>query len=368
MEHGRQGGRRIPAQSSPGVLTAPVIGTYDQDLAGNNPETIVACINVGQGDCTVAADLRTGQALIIDCPSWGEQAVRALLRKLKIDRVEAMFVTHFDVDHFSGIPALAREYGPLVLYSNPETLLPEGNYFPKYRAALRAFTELQDLGLVDNRTANWRMNGHIGGICWTVLAPERSDVIRAMSTSPPDRNQASLVVRLDTGPAATLVGGDAPARVWRKIIERIPAPLVSAEVFRSSHHGAAFDSADTYSELLASIGPQHVVHSVGATNRYAHPAVSQLHPQSNAQGQPTRVLCTNVTPLCLGAMSKQERNAAAAGLGKAAPPPQAFCADTVSVETAGSRWRVLPSPEEHQVRIDLWTTPHCRSHGRLDTP
>jgi len=111
------------------------VSSYDDNLGGASaPEGLVAFLDVGQGDATVAIDTTARRAIVIDCPSWAIQHVSHLLALHHVQDVDSVIVTHYDDDHFSGIPQLVREYSPTVLYSNPDTLLPEDPSFPRYRA------------------------------------------------------------------------------------------------------------------------------------------------------------------------------------------------------------------------------------------
>lgn len=339
-------------------------GTYDDELGGVvGPGSLVAFLDVGQGDCTIAADLSERRALVIDCPSWGLQRVRDFIRQYDITSIDSVIVTHYDEDHFSGVPQLVREFAPAVLYSNPETLLPDDASFPKYRAALAAFTDLDERGLVEVRGAPRDLAGQSGSIRWSLLAPRYADVMKAMQMARPNRNRASAVVRLEVGPATVIVGGDALLHTWSRI--QVDRPdLLRADVFRTSHHGSNLHaSAMTINTatLLSSVGASHVTISVGASNTHAHPGLHTVH---SAQLNGARVLCTQVTPACLGASEPRQRQDVATGRGNVPLPSDPYCAGTIRVEVRGSFWRVTPSVSDHAPRVDGWSNPHCRLNCR----
>ncbi|MBV8811489.1 MAG: MBL fold metallo-hydrolase [Acidobacteriaceae bacterium] len=338
--------------------------TYDDNLGGVlGPEALVAFLDVGQGDCTIAADLSERRALVIDCPSWGLQRVRDFIRQHNIISIDSVIITHYDEDHFSGIPQLVREFTPGVLYSNPETLLPDDSSLPKYRAALAAFTDLDERGLIEVQAASRDLTGQFGSIGWRLLAPRRADVMKAMQTARPNRNLASAVVRLKLGPATVIIGGDAPLCAWTRI--QLDRPdLLRADVFRASHHGSNLRaSAKTINTatLLSSVGASHVGISVGASNTHAHPGLHTVH---SARLSGARVLCTQVTPRCLGVPESQQGQDVATERGSVALPSDPYCAGTIRVEVAGNFWRVIPSVSEHASRVDGWSNPHCRLNCR----
>lgn len=338
--------------------------TYNDDLGGAlRPESLVAFLDVGQGDCTIAADLSERRALIIDCPSWGLQRVRDFIRQHNITSIDSVIVTHYDEDHFSGVPQLVREFTPGVLYSNPETLLPDDASFPKYRAALAAFTDLDERGYIEIQRASRDLTGQSGSIKWSLLSPRHADVMKAMQMARPNRNHASSVVRLELGPATVIVGGDAPLQTWTRI--QLDRPdLLRADVLRTSHHGSNLCGSGKVintATLLSSVGASHIGISVGASNTYAHPGLHTVH---SARLSGARVLCTQVTPACLGVPDSRQRREVAAGRGNVALPSNPNCAGAIRVEVAGNFWRVTPSVLDHARRVDGWSNPHCRLNCR----
>jgi competence protein ComEC len=340
------------------------VSSYDDNLGGApGPEALVAFLDVGQGDATVAIDTTARRAIVIDCPSWAVQHVSHLLAAHHVQDVDSVIVTHYDDDHFSGVPQLVREYSPTVLYSNPETLLPADSSLPRYRAALAAFVDLDDRGLIDIEPAARDLTGRSGLVRWTLLSPRPADVMRAMHLRRPRRNIASAVIRLEVGPVTVIVGGDAPLRAWTRIL-RDRRSMLNADVLRTSHHGANMGvpiaELDTRG-LFQAVGARHIAISVGADNRYAHPGLDTLHA---ARDVGARVLCTEVSPACMGIHDSRARRDVAARRNDGSIPDDPWCAGTISVEVARDRWRVTPSVATHAQRIDAWATPHCRENCR----
>lgn len=346
---------------------------YDDGLGGApDPEVVIAFLDVGQGDCTIAVDLLERRAVIIDCPSWGVAKVKDFVQDHDVTKFDSIIVTHYDDDHFSGVPQLVRDLKPKTLFSNPETLLPDDSSLPKYRAALSSFTDLDERGLVQVLQATRDLSQKAGAVTWTLLAPRYADVVRAIHSARPNRNVASAVVRLQVGSIVVLVGGDAPMRTWTRIYHDRHASL-RANVFRTSHHGAnMYGTNETIkaAALLQAIGATHVASSVGATNIYGHPGLHTIHASRLSGAQ---VFCTQVTGACLGVSDLEGRRAVASGRHDVNLPTNHACAGTVQVEFAGRYWRVTPSRANHAERVNGWPTPHCRQNCRpegssLETP
>ena len=327
-------------------MTAPV----------SSLEAILEFVDVGQGDATVALDLVGRSAIIIDCPSWGVRPVRDVLRRHNIGVVDAVFITHFDDDHFSGIPQLVRDYAPRMIYANPDTLLPDDPSFPKYRAALAAFVDLQERGISDLTTVTRDMAGTVGPIKWEVLAPITADVWKSMGLARPHRNIASSVIALSSGPVRAIIGGDAPLRTWTRIAnERIDQ--LSADVFRLSHHGANMRSGRSMIDvrtLFRHVDASHAIISTGSTNRYGHPGAETIHMAREAGA---RVMCTEVTPACLGHKDRAARPAVAGDVSQFDLPSR--CAGNIRVEVTADSWAVYPTTDDHEKVLQSWATPHC---------
>jgi competence protein ComEC len=84
-------------------------------------------------------------------------------------------------------------------------------------------------------------------------------------------NDHSVVLRVGLGGIAFLLPGDIEADVERGLSTG-DAPL-GATVLKAPHHGSKTSSCESF---LAAVDPQVVVVSVGADNRFGHPAPEVL--------------------------------------------------------------------------------------------
>ncbi|MCL4561030.1 MAG: hypothetical protein M1281_10485 [Chloroflexi bacterium] len=84
--------------------------------------------------------------------------------------------------------------------------------------------------------------------------------------SNPETNQASLVIRVDTGTVNYLFTGDIDSTIEATVVAR-GTPLAS-EILKVAHHGSAYSSSTGF---LAAADPQAAIISVG-TNSYGHPS------------------------------------------------------------------------------------------------
>ena len=92
-----------------------------------------------------------------------------------------------------------------------------------------------------------------------------------LSSPGADENNNSVVLRLVYGQMTFLFTGDIEAEAERLLVDS-GRPL-SAVVLKVSHHGAGEASTEAF---LEAVRPQLAVISVGAGNRYHHPAKATL--------------------------------------------------------------------------------------------
>lgn len=317
-------------------------------------------LDVGQGDCTVAADLESNECIVIDCPAAGLPALDSLLDETRIAEPTLIIVTHSDTDHMAGAVELSRTRGATEVRYNHDRILPgDPSARTRWKAALRALAALDDAG-ISTGPATGGVSGTVGAISYRIVAPTHAMVSHAQIRGEP--NHASAVVRFQIGAVVVLVGGDADPESWRRTLDA--GADIRADVFRLPHHGASIDrTAVSWDELFAAVRPQAVIVSVGSRNRYGHPAQDTLA-AIQRHAVDVRALCTEINPICRGAAAAPDsaiaRLPVASLRGLGGRPGAARCAGTVALDITGDRWLLSPSVEEHGGVIDLLEHPMCR--------
>jgi beta-lactamase superfamily II metal-dependent hydrolase len=301
----------------------------------------LAFVDVGQGDCTILFDVDQGEFAILDCPSHGVSNASITWRDIAGNERPKFFgITHWDVDHWSGLPAILDKLRPAAVMYNIGSLqlhrmLPDGSVEQtKANAALRALLRRAKNREVDVGRLDEGDTGTIGGASWKVLAPSQLE-----------QSQASVVIRVEIGEVVAIIGADAPESVWRRLTADGPLEVA---VWRTPHHGSlstmrsrrALAHAEV-TELLSR--PKVVVNSVGrAGERYGHPNPEGI---VAAVASDARLMCTGVTSAC------------ADGL----PDEGLPCAGTVTIRVGQGGITVTPSAEEHAAIVDGWSHPCCRN-------
>ncbi|BCN64567.1 competence protein ComEC [Prescottella equi] len=213
---------------------------------------LVAC-DVGQGDGLV---LSAGgrRAVVVDAgPEPGP--MDRCLRRLGIDEIPLLVVTHLHADHYGGLDAVlhGRSVGAVAI--GPASL-PEGGFRFVSAAASRADVPLVRLAAGRQLT--------VGAVRITVLGPLLPEP-RTPAAAEDGANDASLVLMAETAAGRLLLTGDVEEGGQRALL-RSKIPL-RADVLKVPHHG----SRTTSPEFLDAVRPRVALVSVGADNTFGHP-------------------------------------------------------------------------------------------------
>ncbi len=218
----------------------------------------VAMCDVGQGDATVLAT-GPGRAVVVDT---GPQPALLddCLRRLDVDAIDAVVLTHFHADHIDGLPAALRRPVTEILVTPVRQ--------PRHQAGEVA-TQAQAANVPVTAVAagDLRQWGPVQArVCWPARMADDG-------TAP---NNASVVLAVDAPDLRLLLLGDIEREAARGLLDRLRADpwwAAPVHVLKVAHHG----SANRVDELYAQASAALAVVSVGADNDYGHPAPSTVH-------------------------------------------------------------------------------------------
>lgn len=216
----------------------------------------VAQCDVGQGSATVAR--HAGAVIVVDAGAEPAPIDRCLAM-LGVRRVDLFVLTHFDLDHAGGAPALVGRTGLLV-------------HGPLDERAVPVVEELAAGGAATQEARR--------GDAWMV-GEMRVEALWPVGQMEPG-NDASVAVTIDLpgGGLELLVLGDLGAQSQSRLLrEGVPA----AAVVVVAHHG----SADQLPALYARIGASAGLIGVGE-NDYGHPTDAALRLVRETGGVPLR--------------------------------------------------------------------------------
>lgn len=175
------------------------------------------------------------------------EPLAACLARVGVTRIDLLVLTHFDVDHVGGVPAVMG-------------LVAVALHGPVHGDGDRILAELRGAGarLVGGHAG---MTGTMGEARWRVLWP------RAESRAFPSGNDASVVIDVRGGGVpSTLLLGDLSTSPQRAIAASgaLDPPYAIVKV---AHHG----SADQDPGLYRDAAPLIALVTVGLGNDYGHP-------------------------------------------------------------------------------------------------
>ena len=186
-------------------------------------------IDVGQGDATLVRHGRSNLLIDTGGDVHNDLATDCLIpyfQSLKITRIDAVLITHYDFDHYGALESLRRNF-------------PVGEVLDVYDFLEDEDGRLTVAGLEIENLNLWGEG---------------------------DSNSQSAVFSFALGEKEVLIMGDAPRTVEAKIMERFPN--LECDVLRLGHHGSKTSSDPIF---LSFLDPEVGILSVGVDNPYGHP-------------------------------------------------------------------------------------------------
>ena len=205
----------------------------------------VSFLDVGQGD-GIVIELPAGGAALVDAGTGGparldvgERVVAPYLWNRGVRRLALVVATHDDVDHAGGIASVLRLFPAAEVWRADR--LPAGR------------TRFLD------------------GVGVSVLGPPAPRLGGSRRGVAADRNNNSIVLRLDYGLASLLLTADIEDEAEQRLLaDRAP---LRARVLKVAHHGGRRSTSGAF---LRAVAPGVAVISVGAGNPFHHPAPQTL--------------------------------------------------------------------------------------------
>lgn len=201
----------------------------------------VSFINVGQGDCTLIRLkqetylIDTGGILSYDLAT---QSIIPFLKKNRIYRIDGVFITHYDFDHYGSLESLKNNFLIKNVYDYNSS-------FPIKNKEV-TFENLNSYRTVDS-----------------------------------EENDKSLVIYSEIRGKEFLFMGDATIKIENNIMKDYKLDI---DILKLGHHGS--DTSSSY-DFLKYIHPKVAIISCGKNNKYHHPSLSTLQ-SLNKLGIPYR--------------------------------------------------------------------------------
>lgn len=248
---------------------------------------------VGQGDGTLVI-MPNGKNLLIDAgpPGAGMTHLLPLLQKLKIQTIDALVVSHYDLDHLGGVPEI-----PLGLDGIPNTpddvkvieVYDRGgepwDNSPGYGSYLGSLEEwkIPRISLKSGDTLTLDLGVSILCVAVNGIVSDGSSAPLITDISLPSysgrENAASIALLLEFGSfryltAGDLTGGGMTDGFLTPNVETEVAKVIGAvDALHANHHGSLSSSNI---EFIQSTRPDFVFIQAGENNQYRHPHPSVL--------------------------------------------------------------------------------------------
>ncbi|MFI7706995.1 ComEC/Rec2 family competence protein [Nonomuraea sp. NPDC049480] len=218
---------------------------------------MVMC-DVGQGDGMVIA-AGPGRGVVVDAGP-DPVAMDKCLRRVGVEDVPLLVLTHPHADHVDGLPGVLRNRRVGAVVVSPQEA--------EARSGARVSATL-----ARRRIPEWAA---VPGSRWmfgpsevTVLAPDPAMTEMRGQGEGSMINNSSVVLHVRWRPGSILLGGDLETEAQDELLRRF---RVRADILKTPHHGSNRQSP----AFLSSLGARAALISVGAGNDYGHPAPSTL--------------------------------------------------------------------------------------------
>jgi competence protein ComEC len=229
-----------------------------------HPPLQIWFLDAAQGDATMLR-FPSGKTLLLDAGNgqfsgkYGSRTLVPFCRKMGIGQIDALIISHPDLDHYGGATSLIESFPVKSLWIGEAIRLCDK---PGW---VRFLDEVSRRGIPIRTLREGMAVEGIGA--WKIHWIHSPDQIQGE-----DWNGVSAVMRLDGphGPAALFMAdlgvAEEAALLKRNIPLRVP-------VIKLGHHGSQNSSSR---EFLARCSATHAVISCGLENRYGHPSPSIL--------------------------------------------------------------------------------------------
>jgi competence protein ComEC len=212
-------------------------------------------LNVGQGDSVLITAPNLNQILVDT--SKDQIVTRSLSEVLPYydKELDAVLLTHADLDHIGGTPALVGKYdvkNVIYQFERDESALTEHIF---------DISDEHEINQIELSAGSTIILDDLRGVRLEVLWPFEDNLID-------DKNEMSIVLRVEYGNTSFLLTGDIGKEVEQDLIEIYSPNKIETDVLKLGHHGS---KTSTDPDFLATVSPDYVVVSAGEGNKFGHP-------------------------------------------------------------------------------------------------
>lgn len=223
-----------------------------------SPYGTVTMLDIGQGDCFLVELPYRKAVFFIDAGakmSWEgkqatdrnyEQFIKPFLYAKGIANIDAIFLTHEDVDHVGSVPFIIDDLKVNRIFLS--------NYYQVDPDTLNKWDQ-ENISIKRLKAGN-EIDFH--GYPIHILSPY---------SDKKETNANSLVMQMELGGLGWLFTGDSDKRIEKELMARYPD--LSFDVLKVAHHGSDTSTSEAF---VGKFHPKFGLISVGEKNAYGHPA------------------------------------------------------------------------------------------------
>lgn len=232
-------------------------------------------LDVGQGDC-IWIESAGGEHFLVDGGSSskskvGEYTMVPYLKYSGVSNLDAVFLTHLDSDHTSGVMELLEGNSGNMDIGISRICISDAVMEDEAYEKLAVLCEARQIPIYRLKAGD---SIEANGLRMEILHPQKD-------YETDSRNAYSLVMKLETENGVTaLLTGDVEADG-----EQAAAKLLGKEtdfrgidIYKTAHHGSRYSNTE---ELISLARPRLAVISCGEDNRYGHPHVETIERLEN---------------------------------------------------------------------------------------
>lgn len=235
------------------LCTALLCGCSLDQTAPDSGTALALFPDVGQGQATVVAS--RGRCVLVDAGPPSDAS--GWIGRLPCTSLDAVLVTHWDLDHRGGLDAVFSRLPVGVLYYGH---LPVED---SVKARMQGWCRLAARGCLEVEAG--QDLSILPGTAWRVLS--------VGADSLPDGNETSIVSRFDDGTGSLLIAGDLDSLGEQGLAATLGSASLRSDLLLLSHHGSAGSNSLAW---LGAVRPRLAVAQAGKGNRYGHPAAAVL--------------------------------------------------------------------------------------------
>jgi competence protein ComEC len=218
---------------------------------GNADHLRIDMLAVGDGSCYVVRD---GESTVMfDAGSStdlnvGRRSLVPALRRLGVRSIDALAISHADLDHYSAVLELCDEFDVAEVLVTPQFMeearaIPEGPVAFLMQALTMRRVAVQEIAAGQSRV--------FGRATWNWMHPQADGRYERS-------NEGSMVISVEHPPRRVLFCGDIQSLATKTLLAN--GPISQADVLELPHHGS-FD--DTAVKFVQAIKPSIVMQSTG---------------------------------------------------------------------------------------------------------